>query len=63
MDDGWSAAFRWQSSDIDWCEPNYVVTESIAEFWNTVSVHYCDALLVTLQHRLKEYVCIIVDMW
>ena len=34
--DGIWAAFEPGSSELDWCEPNYVVTDSIAEFWNTV---------------------------
>merc|ERR1712224_184587 len=32
-----AAAFVWHSSPIDWCEQNYTHSNSICEWWNTMS--------------------------
>lgn len=29
--------YDYQSSSIDWCEPNYVYDENIVEYWNSIS--------------------------
>ncbi len=34
---GPESVVQWQPASIDWCEPNYVVSPLVAEFWNTVT--------------------------
>ena len=46
--------FRLGSSKVDWCEPNYVVSEYIAEFWNTVSINKKNRKLYFLLPFLRK---------
>ncbi|XP_078481361.1 alkaline ceramidase 2 [Ciona intestinalis] len=43
------------SSKIDWCEPNYVVSTNIAEFWNTLSNIPMLIIPLILIYLYKDY--------
>ena len=52
---GFWQQFGYARASVDFCEPNYVVTFYVAEFWNTVSCALpCYATFLLLQNNWRK---------
>nr|XP_009858189.1 alkaline ceramidase-like isoform X2 [Ciona intestinalis] len=54
-----SHIFEYHSSPVNWCEPDYAVSQHTAEFWNSVTNIPMLIVAPIMMHLYRDFACVV----